>query len=195
MMTHPHEEQLSAFLDEMLDIRQMREVAQHLGVCSRCQGAESSLSRVKTMLRESTSPAMPDSDFWANTYRRMRTEGNARPGWRSAFRTALASGLPGTQRRWAAGVAAAAAIGLALAGPLLNPTSGTHPRHPITVSADAVDISSLVRDHTESAARQPLADADRQTMISADTDDAFGFSDVTADPAGDGGSFAADAAR
>lgn len=197
MTTHPHGEQLSAYLDGMLDTWQMRQVAQHLGACAQCRALQNSLRQTKMLLREIAPPETPGADFWVNTYRRLRVEGETRPSWKASLRETLSAGLPSAQRRWAAGAAAAAVIGAAIAGPLLTHSINSHPTSPGTIASatDSVDISSLVRAHTESAAYQPLGDPDRQAMINADTDDGIGFNDVAAEATGDGGSFAADAAH
>jgi hypothetical protein len=192
MTKHPHGEQLSAYLDGMLDVRHMHQIAQHVSVCDQCLFLQKSLGQTRQTLRQIPSPPMPGPDFWADTYRRLRTEGAARPSWGVSLRETLATGFRSPSRRWAAGVAAAAVIGAAVTGPLMS--HGPQAAVP-TGSADSVDISSLVRAHAASAAQQPLADPDRQAMLSADTDDSQGLSDGTLEAAGDGGSFAADAAH
>ena len=75
------------------------------------------------------------------------------------------------QRRWSAGLAAAALIVGAAVSPLVShgPSHVVRLRAPATAaSPDSVDVSSLVQAHTELAARQPLADTDRQDMIAMD---------------------------
>lgn len=159
MNTHPHEEQLSAYMDGRLDTAQTRQVARHLNACPTCRKALGAFQQARLLLRGLDAPASPGPDFWADAYRRLRVEGNAprtlRAGW--------------TPRRWAAGLAAAALIAAAVVTPLATP--GPMQKPPSAVESDFVDVSSLVRAHAASAARQPLADPDRQTMIAADVDD------------------------
>jgi len=193
MNTHPHGEQLSAYIDDMLDVAQMRAVAGHLRGCAPCQAACASLAQTRALLRELEAPARPSPEFWTNTYRRMRVEGQSRRPL-PPLGERLRHGLLGTQRRWAAGVAAAAVLGAALLAPLVS--SDLRPAaQPTAVpaSADVVDFSSLVRDHAQSAAAQPLADSDRQTMLSADADVLGASADAGAEAAGNG-SFTPDAA-
>jgi hypothetical protein len=190
MTKHPHGEQLSAYLDGMLDVRHMHQIAQHVSVCDQCLFLQKSLGRTRQTLRDIPPPPLPGPEFWTDTYRRLRTEGVARSSWSLSLRETLAAGFSSPSRRWAAGVAAAAVIGAAVSGPLMP-----HPPQAAAPVADSVDISSLVRAHVASAARQPLADPDRQAMLSADTDDGQGFGDGITEAAGDGGSFAADAAH
>ena len=171
MNAHPHGEQLSAYLDGMLDVAQTRDVAAHLRVCPACRAAYEGLEQTRTLLRGMAAPAQPAPEFWVNAYRRMRVEDTAgrsasRPPWE-----ALRDAMREPQRRWSAGLAAAAVIAAAVAGPLVNhaPVPPMPPVPPASqTSADTVDVSSLVQAHTESAARQPLADRDRQDMIAMD---------------------------
>ncbi|MDQ2688131.1 MAG: hypothetical protein M3Y28_09725, partial [Armatimonadota bacterium] len=105
--------------------------------------------------------------FWTNAYRRLRVEGGVAAKARSPWET-MREGLHGTQRRWAAGLAVAGLVAAAVITPLVS--QGPTPPPPV-VASDFVDVSSLVRAHAASAAQQPLADPDRQTMIAADVDD------------------------
>lgn len=167
MTTHPHEEQLSAYMDGRLDVAQTHDVARHLSACASCQSALAGLQKTKALLRDLEAPAMPGLEFWTNAYRRLRVEGGAAAKARSPWET-LRTGLHGTQRRWAAGLAVAGLVAAAVVTPWVS--QGPPPPPPV-VASDFVDVSSLVRAHAASAARQPLADPDRQTMIAADVDD------------------------
>lgn len=195
MNTHPHGEQLSAYIDDMLDVAQMRSVAGHLRACTACRSACASLQQTCDLLRGLDAPAKPSPEFWTDTYRRMRVEGHARRPM-PPLGEQIRQGLLGTQRRWAAGVAAAAVLGAAILAPLvsndLHPTQTTPPPA-VSMNVDVVDFSSLVRDHAQSAAAQPLADSDRQTMLSADADALGASVDAGAEAAGNG-SFTTDAA-
>lgn len=186
---HPHGEDISAYLDGMLDIRKTRNIAQHIGACPECSALHQSLRQVKFRLRELPTPQSPGPDFWQNTYRELRVKGSQRQSWLEGLRESLAQQHGRTRRRVAVGVAMAALACGALATPLLvnPPASAPTP----AASADVVDLSSLVRAHAQYAASQPLADPDHQTMISADTDVARVIAPAVL---GDGGSFAADSA-
>lgn len=166
MNTHPQEEQLSAYTDGRLDVAQMHDVAQHLNACASCQASLEGLQKTKALLRDLEAPALPGPEFWTNAYRRLRVEGEAVKA-PSPWET-LRMGLRGTQHRWAAGLAVAGLVAAVVVTPLVS--SGP-PSPPPPAASDFVDVSSLVRAHTASAAQQPLADPDRQTMIAADTDD------------------------
>ena len=184
MNAHPHGEQLSAYLDGMLDVVQMRDIAAHLGACASCRAAYQGLQQTKSLLNGVHPPAPPAPEFWAGAYRRMRVEDAAkRPALPRLSRQGLRDALQEPQRRWSAGLAAAAVIVAALVGPLVSHGPGpmTAPaRPPVAVAPDSVDVSSLVQAHTESAARQPLADPDRQNMIAMD--DSFTADDTGLDP-------------
>ena len=89
-------------------------------------------------------------------------------------------------------LAAVAAVGALIAGPL----AGTHPgvgpvpptavRSPLPESSPDVspDVSSLVESHTDSASATPLDDPDGQKMIAADArkapapTEAAGYADI-----------------
>ncbi|MBV9848521.1 MAG: zf-HC2 domain-containing protein [Armatimonadetes bacterium] len=172
MNAHPHGEQLSAYLDGMLDVVQMRDVAAHLSACPACRAAYEGLKQTKSLLQGIGAPAPPVPEFWVNAYRRMRVEDAAkRPAFRPSWE-ALRDAMREPQRRWSAGLAAAAVVAAAIAGPLVGhgPVPPMPPVSPASnaPAADTVDVSSLVQAHTESAARQPLADRDRQDMIAMD---------------------------
>lgn len=125
------------------------------------------------LLRGLDAPASPGPEFWTDTYRRLRVEGDSprplRVGW--------------APRRWAAGLAVAALLGAAVITPLAMPDPVPAP--PPAVENDFVDVSSLVRAHAASAACQPLADPDRQTMIAADVDDLPDDGDAALEASGD----------
>ena len=183
MNAHPHGEQLSAYLDGMLDVTQMRDIAGHLGVSPSCRAAYEGLKQTKALLGGIHAPAQPAPEFWTNAYRRMRVEDTAkRPAFRPSWE-AVRQAMQEPQRRWSAGLAAVAILAAAIAGPLANRATpvGSIPGGGIgnaSIAVDTVDVSSLVQAHTQSAARQPLADPNRQDMIAMDdsftTDDSGG---------------------
>ena len=75
MITHPYEEQLSAYMDGRLDVAQTHDVAKHLSACASCQRALEGLQTTKALLRGLEAPSVPEPEFWTNVYRRLRVEG------------------------------------------------------------------------------------------------------------------------
>lgn len=183
---HPHGEQLSAYIDGMLDVGKTRGIAAHLRACTPCRSLVEQLQETKILLRMMPTPPRPDPEFWTATYRRLRVDDRVRvvpprplwDVWRGPEQAA--------HRRWAAGLAAVAAVGAMLAGPL------THIQQPIKSGLSmpllqspdvSPDVSSLVESHTDSVSRLPLADPDRQKMIAADAQqtepsEAAGYADI-----------------
>jgi anti-sigma factor RsiW len=162
-MKHPSEESISALVDGMLTVAETQRVAAHLAQCAPCRESYDSFASLKSMLKGAPDPASPDELFWAKTFRRMRTE--VEPEVREqSMRSPLL-------RRQIGSAVALATITLAV---VLTPL--TMKPHPSATSGpvvaqdtlDAEDVSSFVRMHTSSAAAQPLADRDRQQLISAD---------------------------
>lgn len=195
MNTHPQQETLSAYIDDMLDVAQMHQTALHVRACRPCRASCASLRETRDLLRHLPAPPALPREFWTNAYRHVRVNGASRQPYMSLLGQARQS-LLGTQRRWAAGAAAAAVLGIALAAPLVSNEhhAATQSTRTTAITApDVVDLSTLVRDHAQSAAAQPLADSDRQTMLSADVDDGSASGDGGAEAAGNG-SFNVDAA-
>ncbi len=189
MNTHPSQELLSAYIDDMLDVAQMRQTALHLQGCPGCRSACAALRETRDLLRHLSAPAAPPREFWTNAYRHVRVSGTGRQSSLGVIGQ-LRQSVLGTQRRWAAGAAAAALLGLLLAAPLVNSehnSSAVSAHFAASTAPDMVDLSTLVRDHAQSAAAQPLADSDRQTMLSADVDDGGASGDLGAEAAGNGG--------
>jgi len=164
---HPHGEQLSAYVDGMLDVGKTRSIAEHLRACVPCRAATGQLQETKTLLRQMPPPPP-------------RFLGDALRGPEQA-----------AHRRWAAGLATAAVVGAMIAGPLTGTHLGAGPRlAPVAISLpdvspdDSPDISSLVQSHTDSASAVPLDDPDRQKMIAADArkapvpTEAVGYADI-----------------
>lgn len=168
--THPHGEQLSAYIDGMLDVANSRGIAEHLRACPPCTQVTEQLQQTKTLLRTMPTPPRPGPEFWTYAYRRLRVDDRERAISRRSVWDVLREPGHAAQRRWAAGAAAAVAVGAMIAGPLVisHPPSTSS-----TVTAPLVqdvtpDVSALVESHTDSVSRLPLADPDRQKMIAAD---------------------------
>jgi anti-sigma factor RsiW len=180
MNAHPHGEKLSAYLDGMLDVAQMRSVAAHLAVCPQCSGALAGLTETKRVLHVMPAPERLGPEFWADAARRMRLDDQVPKRWRlSVDWDAVRVGLRQPRRRWSAGLATAALVAAAIATPLIYSQSPSLARlHPIAAAPapDSVDVSTLVQAHAESAAREPLADTDRQDVIALDN--SFAVDDV-----------------
>jgi len=170
---HPHGEQLSAYGDGMLDVAATRTVAEHLRVCPSCRQIVSQLEQTMSLLRAMPAPPRPGPEFWNDAYRRLRMDDREQAAPRRTPWDALRGAGQTTQRRWAAGLAAAAVIAAAVvAGPSVTTTQPTlHPyTHSIMVlpQDETPDVFALVESHTDSVSRLPLADPDRQKMIAAD---------------------------
>ena len=171
---HPHGEQLSAYIDSMLDVARMRGIGEHLRGCDSCRLAEVNLRRTKSELRGLSSPTLPDAAFWASAYRTLRVDDRERAAAKRPFWTGWRGPEQTAHRRWAGGLAAAAvAVGVFAARPavlLPHPAPLRVSSLPApTVAPDvSPDVSSLAELHTDSVSRLPLADPDRQKMIAAD---------------------------
>jgi hypothetical protein len=140
--------------------------------CDRCRAVLVDFERNKTLFRSMDQPEQPTQAFWDDTFRNMRTMGQAEP-----LRPSIGDGFRASRRQWQAGFAAAVCVAAAVVVPLTS-TRGIHSARtgisgqpaPSDDSIDTDDISTFVRAHTESAAYQPLGDPDRQQMIAADAD-------------------------
>ena len=169
--THPHGEQLSAYVDSMLDVARMRGIGEHLHGCASCRQTEEDLRRTKFLVRGLPDPSLPSGDFWTAAYRQLRVDDRERAVARRPWTLQRPEQRP--QRRWAAGLAAAAIAAAAFSlGPLTSaPHTFSAPPsvRPLVPAQDvSPDVSSLAELHTDSVSRLPLADPDRQKIIAAD---------------------------
>lgn len=172
---HPHGEQLSAYGDGMLDVGTIRTVAAHLSGCAACRTLVGQSAQTKSRLRELSAPVQPGSEFWNAAYRRLRVEDRERAKTRQMPWDVLRQGGHLVQRRWAAGIAAAAVVAaVVVVGPSVTssrPVTQSLPTSHLVMPLpqdDTPDVSALVESHTDSVSRQPLSDPDRQKMIAAD---------------------------
>ena len=185
--THPHGEQLSAYIDSMLDVSRMRGIGEHLRGCVSCRSLEADLRRTKHLVRGLPAPTLPPADFWTSAYRQLRVDDRERAIAKRPLWTAWRSPEQKAHRRWAAGLAAAAiAVGALSVGPLTPvtenlPAAAPRPAARPLVPAQDVspDVSSLAELHTDSVSRLPLADPDRQKMVAADALEAAGYADAS----------------
>lgn len=176
--THPHGEQLSAYIDSMLDVARMRGIGEHLHGCAACRSLEADLRRTKHLVRGLPEPVLPGPEFWTAAYRQLRVNDRQRAGTKRPLFQNLRGPEQAAHRRWAGGLAAAAVVGVLLAGPLtLAPhlsvpasrlVAPAAPRVLVPAQDVSPDVSSLADLHTDSVSRLPLADPDRQKMIAAD---------------------------
>ncbi len=172
---HPHGEQLSAYVDGMLDVAKTRFTAEHLRACAPCRQTAEGLRETKGLLRAMPPPARPGPEFWTDAYRRLRVDDREQALPRQTPWGFLRGPGHSANRRWASGLAAAAVASL-----FLGPLTGQHglispprPATPIVSQQDITpDVSELVQSHVDSASHLPLADPDRQKMIAADAQQA-----------------------
>ncbi len=186
--THPHGEQLSAYIDGMLDVGKTRGIAAHLRACDPCRSLTEHLQETKALLRTMPAPPRPGLEFWTDTYRRLRVDDRERAVTRRPLWEVWRRPEQAAHRRWAAGLAAVAAVGAMLAGPLTHipqPTVKNGPAASFSPAPDiSPDVSSLVESHTDSVSQLPLSDPDRQKMIAADarqapeSSEAAGYADI-----------------
>lgn len=188
---HPHGEQLSAYIDGMLDVGKTRGIAEHLRACASCRATAGHLQETRTLLRRMPSPPRPGPQFWDGAYRRLRVDDRERAVPRRALRDVWRGPEQAAHRRWAAGLAAVSIVGAMLAGPLTGTHLGAGPQPPAVTAPPAdvspdvsPDVSSLVQAHTDSASAVPLDDPDGQKMIAADARkapanlEAAGYADI-----------------
>ena len=189
MSTHPHGEQLSAYIDGMLDVSRMRGIGEHLSACAACRSLEAELRRTKHLVRGLPDPVPPAPEFWVAAYRQLRVDDRQRAKTKRPLWQVLHGPEQAAHRRWAGGLAAAAAVALLLAGPLTPaphlplPASRliapTAPKVLVPAQDVSPDVSSLADLHTDSVSRLPLADPDRQKMIAADVQQGAQSSDTS----------------
>ncbi len=173
-ITHPHGEQLSAYIDSMLDVARMRGIGEHLRGCNSCRRAEADLRRTKSELHGLPAPTPPDAAFWASAYRTLRVDDRKQAAAKRPFWAGWRGPEQAAHRRWAGGLAAVAvAVGVFAARPAVpvtrpvTPPAYTAPAPQVSPDVSP-DVSSLAELHTDSVSRLPLADPDRQKMIAAD---------------------------
>ena len=188
-MRHISEEAVSAMIDGMLTVDQMRNAAAHMAECGQCRQTYESFSDLKSMFRSQPATAPLPESFWPDTLRRMRTDVDLPASRRNPV--SLGS-LPIFQngRRSLRSTGAVAAIATVLVVAVAVPSLRLMPhRAPVGNATqdtiDDADLSSFVVLHADTAASQPLADHDRQRLISANAQTSL-VDDTLSDQAGDG---------
>lgn len=154
-------DQLSAYIDGMLDGRTMRLVARHLAECVSCQTEVKQLEATRDLLSTVKEPTTGVSTtFWADTYRMARLSKNAPKQTSRGFGGLVQRGglLVGT---------AGAALILAMA--LLSTPTAVAPTNPVSaLAADQIDVTSLVSAHANYIAGKHLVDGSNNRIIRSD---------------------------
>lgn len=153
---------LTGFLDGMLDGETMRKADAHLRECESCRQEFRELEQTRHLLRQfKQTPETPGATFWADAYRKARLE-NSRPAPRQGFSL-------GMRRRFAAlAMSATVAASLGLTFFISEPT-GNRARYSDPAQAfDQVDVSSLISAHADYVAGKKLADTSNNRIIRSD---------------------------
>lgn len=163
-------EEISAYIDCMLDGRSMRRIARHIKACEDCRTASTQLVSLRESLRLSRkSPGSASEEFWANAFRAARLDDEASSAQSPAL---VLTGLetPRTRfslRRVAALCAAAAVIIAAIAAPFS--LSGHAPVGQPVEAAESVDIDAIVGSHAHATLNEPLVNRPRAVMIDSES--------------------------
>ena len=169
---HPREELISAMVDGKLNVAETLRVAAHLNECGSCRAILEDFERNKAMFRALPDPEMPPQQFWDDTFRKMRV-GTAVVSPSDINRTRL---IRARRQLQAAFAVAACIAGAMVVAPLamhkttVIPIQSVQPAAIAEDTLDIADVNSFVHAHTESAAKQPLGDPDRQQMIASEAD-------------------------
>jgi hypothetical protein len=155
-------ENLTGFLDGMLDGETMRKVDAHVRECVVCRENFRQLEETRVLLRGSKQTfELPGASFWADTYRRARLEGSIPEQGKKSYM--------GFRRRislLAISATLAAVLGLTLlvSSPVGNPGGNFSARQ----SVDQVDVWSLISAHADYVAGKRLSDGSNNRIIRSD---------------------------
>jgi anti-sigma factor RsiW len=160
-------ESLSAYIDGRLDGEETRAVAAHLLGCDACRRELDLLVATKGALRVIATPSVPPNpEFWSNAYRAARLSRPAEKtstGWLGRHLTLSPA------NRLVASMTAFVAVVLVFMLPTALHQPGSVPPQSVVSRADAdentLNVSDLVRSHTQYAATQPLTDDSRLSMV------------------------------
>ncbi|MBI3909654.1 MAG: zf-HC2 domain-containing protein [Armatimonadetes bacterium] len=151
-------EHLSAYLDEALSGREMRQVAAHLITCHACRGALDDLRATKQALQGAEMPR-PAPDFWPEVYAQVRQKSVSLPApgiSRSTWRAQLA-GVWTVPRALATAAAMAAMLLLSIL---------TRPTAPPASAPD--DLGEFIAQHAQHSTAYPLSDWSRMMFIGSE---------------------------
>jgi anti-sigma factor RsiW len=161
-------DEISAYMDCMLDGRSMRRIARHIKSCEDCRSSLSRLMEIRASMRQvRKSPGSASEEFWANTFRTARLS-DEDAALKPEF-TIVAS-PPRTTfsiRRVAAYSVAAAIILAAIAAPFS--LGGHQPAGQPVEAAESVDIDAIVDSHAHAIIHEPLVNRSRSVMIESES--------------------------
>jgi predicted anti-sigma-YlaC factor YlaD len=182
---HPSEEDLSAFIDGMMDLPAMQSVGAHLDACAACRAIRDGFRENKGRLRALAVTPPESAAFWERAFDHLET-GAALPNAESRSAPSFQTRRPAFRSRWSYAAAAAVLIMAAVAvrGPvagLLKPRATQPTAISVPAEEDAVDLAQLVWAHTSAASQQPLADPERQAMLAVENDSLRSEADIVAE--------------
>lgn len=152
-------EDVSAYIDGMLEGDRLRQMSLHIEQCDACRGEYEALLNTRALLRKMATPAAPP-DFWANAHRAARL---AAPPKSSRVLPTLRARL-GAVAGFCTAVGAAVLL-LVVPGSRIAPGGSTSQ---LPAPAAVVDVGELVQAHASYAAAQPLTDRARVTMVTSE---------------------------
>lgn len=153
---------LTGYLDGVLDGKTMRQVDAHLRSCAVCRQGFQRLEATRALLCHSKEGlSAPSPVFWADAYRRARVEAPAQAerngGWHRS------------RRHWsvlAIWASCAAVLGLML---FVSAPVGNHSKTSnVSQVFDQVDVSSLISAHADYVAGKKLVDGSNNRILRSD---------------------------
>ena len=136
-------DRMDDYVDGALDEAAFQEMELHVATCAECRTEERALRALLAHAAALPAERQPSRDLWAGIAERLD---DARPWWRR----------PGSRAGWAAGLAAAAGVVLALSAALHGPGRGVRPSPGTSVVPAALrsedPIASAEREYARAAA-------------------------------------------
>lgn len=155
------EEELSAYVDGVLDGNTLRTIMSHLLTCDPCTRLVADFREQQAMLHNLRLQLIePHSQFWANAHRAAQLSSPKAAVHAPVFNLRL-------NFSQLAGFALAAAVGAVVASQVQLSSLHTVNVAPAQ-SGPSLDVNTLVRAHADYAAQQPLADNAHITMVMSD---------------------------
>lgn len=153
---------LTGYLDGVLDGKTMRQVDAHLRTCVVCRQVFQGLEQTRALLCHSKEElSVPSQVFWSDAYRRARIEapalGHGEWGWRRS------------RRHW--GVLAISAAFVTVLGLMLFVSApvGNHSQTSnVSQVFDQVDVTSLISAHADYVAGKRLVDGSNNRILRSD---------------------------